>query len=165
MESFVYQDLNKASRDKDESKIKFYGAFAAALSYIIYSANKHRTDMRVLKQSHLFRGVKLEHAELENYYKDNKIQLIGYTSTSKKFKKALEFATDKCPPEKVPVVFEIFFKGKSGLFELDDGITAFPGEQEVLLQDGLEYRVLSNEEIKTEDTKQKFNLIKLQYPA
>ena len=44
MESFIYTDMNKASRNKDKSKIKFYGAFAAALSFIIYSANQHRTD-------------------------------------------------------------------------------------------------------------------------
>ena len=40
MESFIYADLNKASREKDVTKIKLYGAFAAALSYIIYCANK-----------------------------------------------------------------------------------------------------------------------------
>ena len=39
MESFIYADMNKASRTKDQSKIKFYGAFAAALSCIIYYAN------------------------------------------------------------------------------------------------------------------------------
>ena len=39
MESFIYADLNKACREKDRSKIKFYGAFAAALSFIINSAN------------------------------------------------------------------------------------------------------------------------------
>ena len=39
MESFIYADLNKACREKDKSKIKFYGAFAAALSFIINCAN------------------------------------------------------------------------------------------------------------------------------
>ena len=39
MESFVYSDLNKACRSKDEDKIKSFGAYGAALSYIIYSAN------------------------------------------------------------------------------------------------------------------------------
>lgn len=42
MESFVYNSLNQASRDKDRSKIQYYGAYAAALSFIIYSANKNR---------------------------------------------------------------------------------------------------------------------------
>ena len=44
MESFIYADMNKASRDKDMSKIKFYGAFAAALSYIIYNANQKKSN-------------------------------------------------------------------------------------------------------------------------
>ena len=39
MESFIYEDLNRACRDKDKSKIKFYGAYAAALSFIIHTAN------------------------------------------------------------------------------------------------------------------------------
>ena len=103
--------------------------------------------------------------EAESYTKDTKIKLIGYTSTSKQFDKALEFATTGCSPEQLPVVFEIHFKGKSGLFELDDSITAYPGEQEVLLQDGLEYRVLSNTEKETQDTRHKFRLIQLQYSA
>ena len=29
MESFIYADMNKASREKDKTKIKHYGAFAA----------------------------------------------------------------------------------------------------------------------------------------
>ena len=44
MECFIYSDMNRACRDKDKSKIKFYGAFAAALSYIIYNANKYRPE-------------------------------------------------------------------------------------------------------------------------
>ena len=67
MESFIYADMNKACRDKDKSKIKFYGAFAAALSYIIYNANKNRKDKEVLDQVKLFRGVKMLRAELDGY--------------------------------------------------------------------------------------------------
>ena len=44
MESFIYADMNQACRVKDASKIRFYGAFAAALSYIIYNANRNRKD-------------------------------------------------------------------------------------------------------------------------
>ena len=47
MESFIYEELNCASRDKDVSKIEYYGAFAAALSYIIYNANKNRKDKKL----------------------------------------------------------------------------------------------------------------------
>ena len=42
METFIYADMNRACREKDESKIKYYGAFAAALSYIIYFANTNK---------------------------------------------------------------------------------------------------------------------------
>ena len=42
MESFIYPELNRVCREKDKSKIKFYGAFAAALSFIIHSANQNR---------------------------------------------------------------------------------------------------------------------------
>ena len=39
MESFIYEELNRVCREKDKSRIKYYGAFAAALSFIIHSAN------------------------------------------------------------------------------------------------------------------------------
>ena len=47
MECFIYADMNKASREKDSTKIKYFGAFAAALSYIIYNAavNKCKKDV------------------------------------------------------------------------------------------------------------------------
>lgn len=45
MESFIYSDINKTSREKDASKIQLYGPYAAALSYIIYFANKNKTKI------------------------------------------------------------------------------------------------------------------------
>ena len=45
MESFVYYEMNKASRTKDVSKIKFYGPFASALGYIIHCGNKKTTSL------------------------------------------------------------------------------------------------------------------------
>ena len=42
MQCFIYQNLNKACRDQKEEEIEYYGAFAAALSYILYHANKNR---------------------------------------------------------------------------------------------------------------------------
>ena len=47
MESFIYADLNRVCREKDTSKIKFYGAFAAALSFIINSANQNRAEEKL----------------------------------------------------------------------------------------------------------------------
>ena len=40
MESFIYTHLNRACRNKDYKAIQFYGAFSAALSFIIDNANK-----------------------------------------------------------------------------------------------------------------------------
>ena len=61
MESFIYEDLNRASRNKDRSKIQYYGAFAAALSYIISSANKNNCTRKnpSSKVHTLYRGIKL----------------------------------------------------------------------------------------------------------
>ena len=57
MESFIYADLNKASREKDSSKIQYYGAFAAALSCIIHFANKNRKIKNLQGVTELYRGV------------------------------------------------------------------------------------------------------------
>lgn len=59
METFIYHELNKASRDKDKDKIKYYGAYAAALSYIISAANQNRKNNKLIGTTTLFRGVKL----------------------------------------------------------------------------------------------------------
>lgn len=85
MESFIYQDLNRASREKDETKIKYYGAFAAALSYIIYFANKNRKIQNNKSITRLYRGVRLNKSELSSYAPGMKINLIGYTSTTEEF--------------------------------------------------------------------------------
>ena len=94
MESFIYADLNRASREKDESKIQYYGAFAATLSYIIYFANMNRrNDEKLVGSTKLYRGLKMKQEELDSLYtKDSKVRLMGYTSTSKKYSKALGFA-------------------------------------------------------------------------
>jgi len=40
METFIFNDMKKASLNKDETKIPTLGPYAAALSYIIGHANK-----------------------------------------------------------------------------------------------------------------------------
>ena len=83
--------------------------------------------------------------DIKTFKKDQIIPLIGYTSTSKHLALALKFAfspLDSDSNNLQPVIFKIKFRGNSGLFELDDELTAYPGENEVLLQDGLKYRVL-----------------------
>ena len=67
MESFVYADLNRASRERDRSKIQYYGAFAAALSYILYHANQNRRDNSLQGQFNLYRGLKMNQQEIDSY--------------------------------------------------------------------------------------------------
>jgi len=42
MQSFIFGAMNKACREKDSSKILFYGPLASALGYIIHSAETKR---------------------------------------------------------------------------------------------------------------------------
>ena len=60
METFIYGELNCSSREKDKSKIQYYGAYAAALSYIIYAANKNRKSDKLHGYSILYRGLKMK---------------------------------------------------------------------------------------------------------
>ena len=39
MQSFIFSEMNKTSRNKDTTKIKYYGAFASVLGYIIHCGN------------------------------------------------------------------------------------------------------------------------------
>ena len=69
MESFVFSEMNKASRMKDKSKIKFYGAFASALGFIVHCGNRcnSRKDMIV------YRGLFMPIDELELKYKEGEM--------------------------------------------------------------------------------------------
>ena len=100
----------------------------------------------------MYRGIKLKPLEVDDYAAGRTIHLPGYTSTSKEKSIALSFAFQCLIDDQVPVIFEIAFKDRSGLFELTDGFSAYPEEGEVLLQDGLKYRVFSNQEKQTKDT-------------
>ena len=41
----------------------------------------------------------------------------------------------------IPVVFEILFNSDKGLIGMTSEFSAYPDEQEVLLQDGLKYEI------------------------
>ena len=41
-------------------------------------------------------------------------------------------------------MIQIEFTGENGLFEMSEQYTAYPEEDEVLIQDGLQYRVMEN---------------------
>ena len=64
MESFVFKEINMASRNKDESKIKFYGPLASSISFILNSGNKKLTNLP--PSFNLFRGLKLTQSEIED---------------------------------------------------------------------------------------------------
>ena len=61
MESFIYSDLNKVCRQKDESKIKYYGAYAAALSFIIDNTGLKNSPKMPVSTTILYRGLKMTH--------------------------------------------------------------------------------------------------------
>ena len=165
MQSFIFEDLNRVCREKDRSKIKFYGAFAAALSFIINCANRNRVENKLDNKTTLFRGVKLDNQEINDFQIGSTINLLGYTSTSMCSKRALSFAFYDCNNHQTPVLFEILIKGASGAFELTKGFSAFPNEKEVLVQDGLTYKVTGNSEQVDPESNKSYRLINLSYPA
>ena len=113
----------------------------------------------------LYRGLQLKPEEVEGYVKDETISLTGYTSTSKYLDIAKEFALSELPEGKRAVVYHIKFTGDEGLFYMSDNrFTAFE-EDEILVQDGFEYRIDSIEEEKDEWTQKMIVNVVLVYPA
>lgn len=140
MECFIYEELNRASRTKDTSKIRFYGAYAAALSYVIYYANSNRKLNKLHQSTYLYRGLQMSQQDLDQYVPGSTINLLGYTSTSRSMERALHFAlkhdielAENDCDDRVPVLLQILFKGSSGLFEMTKDYSAYPDEQEVLV--------------------------------
>ena len=73
---------------------------------------------------------------------------MGYTSTSLDPAIAAKFSASEseqaAPNGKVPVLFKIEFHGSKGLFEMTEGYSQYSYEQEILVQDGLQYLVTDN---------------------
>lgn len=83
-------------------------------------------------------------AEIEKYVTGQIITLVGYTSTSKDPKVAINFATNDLGEGKEAVVYKIKFTGNRGVFFMSNSnFSAHHEEQEVLLQDGLDYKITS----------------------
>ncbi len=121
------------------SKIKFYGPLASALGYIIHAANSNR-QKKLSKQFNVYRGLKMNHAEIYDKYEEGReINLLGFTSSTLDKSMALTFAFDQNnietdDPNKSPVLINIEFVGKSPYFFLNSNdYSAFSEEQEVLL--------------------------------
>ena len=94
MEGFLYDKLNHCIRSKNKDYIKYFGPFAAAISYIIYHANNNLKH-KMSGINWLYRGemAPLELVEKIRDQVDSSIYLLGYTATSTRQYVAYQFAT------------------------------------------------------------------------
>lgn len=114
MESFIFTELNKASRNKDLTKIKYFGPFALALSYIVHCGNENHDNDQINQK--LYRGFHIPKAEIaQKFIEDTIINLPGFSSSSCSRNCGLEFAfkdlSAEDDPERWPILLEINFTG------------------------------------------------------
>lgn len=81
----------------------------------------------------------------------------------------MNFATDRLGQDMSAVIYEINFKGDRGIFFMSNRkFTAHPEEQEILVQDGLDYKIVSVQKsrVTLEDSTESIPLtkVKLIYP-
>lgn len=140
MQSFVFSQMNKASREKDPSYIQYYGPLASALGFIIHCGNLTKNDINDKRKiTTVYRGLKVSQEELDEKYKLNGIiNLSGFTSSTLDRDIACSFAfgnlkiKDECHP--CSVLFEIEFTGHNQFISLyNEELSSFPNEREVLL--------------------------------
>ena len=80
------------------------------------------------------------------------MNLQGFTSTSLSKDSALNFATNGVDPsstlQKVAILLEIKISGSKQYFYLNSKeYSSYPNEQEVLLQEGIKYKVIELDEL------------------
>ena len=178
METFIFKEMNNASRNKDAKKIQLYGPFASALSFIIYVGRQNQSkSIKSKKDFYVYRGLPLTLSEIETKYRlGSVINLQGYTSSTLSKQNALEFAferpkapsfseadpnlsplsgarTEVIPESQLPVLIQIKVSSKSKqYFSLVDSyeLSAYPTEEEIVLQDGASYKVIDRRMIKSE---------------
>lgn len=91
MQSFVYPQMNEASRKKDFSKIQFYGPLASAMGYTIQVGNHKDTDLS--DQFVLYRGLKVNSKKVAIAYKPGQLfQFSGFTNSTLSRETAVSFA-------------------------------------------------------------------------
>ena len=121
MESFVYKEMNWATRTKDTEKISHYGPLASALSYVI-NCSKDEKPSSPNHQFIVYRGLTISKSELhERYQVGERLKLKGFTSTASDRSSAIVFTkggnekpvydTDGTVIKKVPLLIKIHFKG------------------------------------------------------
>ena len=75
------------------------------------------------------------------------VNLQGFTSSSLIKEEGVKFALDNFTSSetggKVPVLFEITFKGNHQFFSLNSSeLSAYPSEQEILIQEGVKFTIV-----------------------
>ena len=99
MQTFLFSEINKASRMKDESKIKFYGPFASALGFIVHCGNKKKDKFN--KPFTVYRGFQASKEDLHKQFTlDAPVNLLGFISTTLSLETALKFSTEGINPSK-----------------------------------------------------------------
>ena len=127
METFVYADLNSASRDHDKTKIFTLGPLSRALDTIVQDAERNRPeDSESLAEwqfTDLYRGLTLPASVIKQYQdKTGKMFFMGgFTSTSIHLQEAINYALKNNDEQNLPVLMHIKWKGSSrwNAFRLD----------------------------------------------
>lgn len=97
----------------------------------------------------LYRGTTLFKHEIPNYKNlvGREINFSGFASTTSNKEVALDFATKYHTPDKVPAIFHICLcRGTKEAYSFrmnHPDFTEYPNEEEVLLDDGRPFKVLS----------------------
>ena len=63
MQTFIFREMNRASRNKDLDKIAFYGPFASALGHILQVASSKR-KVQLDNKVTLYRGFNIQKDEI-----------------------------------------------------------------------------------------------------
>lgn len=120
MESFLYKRINQISREKDISSIETLGPFAVVLGRIIEQAQRNRID-KINGPFEVYRGIALPRHTLESWKQLKKINLDGFSSTSRNIEAATSFAVRAETDELDPVLLVINLENETGkyYFSLD----------------------------------------------
>jgi len=96
-----------------------------------------------------YRGLQLSQDVIDKKYDVGKtINLLGFTSSTLNRENALRFTFNNFDLERddydmVPVLFVIEFTGRQQYFFLNqEDVSAYHRENEVLLQDGIQYKII-----------------------
>jgi hypothetical protein len=139
LESFLFEIINKSSREKDTTVIKTLGPFAVAISNIIENLETKRLD-KMEGPFICYRGLSLNYETIEKWKSKKVLYLDGYNSTSLRRDVSLNFAIDSETEDLDQVILEIHMKNETGKHFVcmnRQEYTCYLSEQEVLLQAGL----------------------------